>query len=225
MKKLIALGVVAAVIAAFKFLPWWAGVGLVVGLVLGAKWLVKTLFGRFFMGLFEMKSQVLRGASARVHGISEAPEPKRDLDDLDAEDLDDADELEATPRAWRYVDVTIEVPGSPDGGAPIEPAILSDDEVEEDEEGADECGMHYWEPEELMIVRPDAKPGKAGLLDDDDDEIGEVDSADIWQDGAWVPLEGQKVRGTQRVRLHVGVEPGCDAFKLRYYFEILKNAG
>jgi hypothetical protein len=204
MKKLVALAIVAAVVAVFKLLPWWAGVGLVVVLGISAKLLIGTVFKRFFLGMFETKSAALRGASARLHAITEAPEPKPDFDD-DFDDEDDEDPIERTPRLWRYIDVSIDVP--------------------ERSADSDQCGMTMWEPGELMIVEPSAKAGKATDLEGFDDDLGEVHSVDVMQGGSWVALDGDKVLGSQRLRLHVGVRPGVDEFKLRYYFEILKNAG
>ena len=205
MKKLIALGVLAAVVAALKVVPWWAGVGLVVALGASAKFLIGRVFRNAALGLFETKSAVLRGASARLHAITEAPEPKPDFgDDFDFEGDDDGDALEALPRVWRYVDVTVEVP---------------------EHDGSSDCAMAMtmWEPDELMIVDPSARSGKAKDLEGFDDEVGDVHQVHVMQGGNWVPLEGDKVVGSQRLRLHVGVKPGVDGFKLRYYFEVLRN--
>ena len=197
MKKLVVLAVVAALAAAFTFLPWWAGVALVVGLGLAAKLLIGTVFRRFFVGMFEAKSAVLRGASARLHAVSVAPEPKRDFDDDFVDE--DVQEIDDAPRDYRYIDVTIEVP-------------------ERDAESGD-CGMMLWEPEELMVVPSDAKPGRDF---EDEHDFADVHSVEMMEGGDWVMLEGEKVFGTQRVRLHVGVTPGVDEFRLRYYFEVLR---
>ena len=203
---LIALGFVAAIVATFKFLPLWAGVGSVVALGLSAKFLLGTVFERFFLGMFEAKSAALRGARARLHGIAPAPELRRDFDDdFDDEDLDEDVGIEPTSRVWRFIDVTVELP-------------------EPDHNGKD-CGMTMWEPGELTIVESEAKSGKAIDLEGFDDDLGLIHSVDAMQGGSWVPLDGDKVFGTQRLRLHVGVRPGADQFKLRYYFEILRNAG
>lgn len=206
MKKLIALGFVAAIIAAFKFLPLWAGVGTTVALGLLTKLLNAVVFNRFTVGIFEAKSAALRGARARLHGITAAPGPKREFDDeFDDEELNAGVGIEPTPRVWRYIDVTIEVP-VPDKNA--------QDRV-----------MTMWEPGELTIVEPEAKSGKAIDLEGFDADLGVLHSVDAMQGGSWVPLEGDRVLGSQRLRLHVGVRPGADQFKLRYYFEILGNAG
>lgn len=206
MRKLLALGVVAAVVAVFQLLPWWAGVGLVAALAVSAKFLLGSVFERLFVGMFEAKSSALRGATARLHAITPAPPPKRDLDDeFDELELAGENEVEPTPFSWRYIDVTVELP--------LPKANAAD------------CGMTMWEPGELMIVEPHAVSGKARDLDGFDDDLGEVHSVDVMQGGNWVALDGDKVFGSQRLRLHVGVKPGADEFKLRYYFEVLRNAG
>jgi len=211
LKQLFALafGFATAALAVFKLLPWWAGVGLLACLAVSGRLLAATLFRRFLPGMFEAKSAVLRGARARVHAVTPAPEPKGEFDDEFADGFAspfadaDGDAIEPTPGVWRYVDVTIEVP----------------------ERGSNQdSAMTMWDPGELMIVEPRARPGKAANLDGFDDHLGGVHSVDVMQGGNWVALDGDKLLGTQRVRLHVDVRPGADLFKLRYYFEILKNA-
>jgi len=209
-KLFIAFGVVAAAGAAFKFLPWWAGVGVGIALGLAAKLLLGTLFKRRFIGMFEMKSAVLRGAAATLHSITPASEPKPDFEDEFADfDVDSGVEpLAATVLSWRYIDVTIDLADRPSEG--------SSDSMT--------GSMTMWEPSELLLVEPTARSGKAPNIDRFGDELGEIQSVDIMQGGNWVPLEGDRVIGSQRLRLHVGVPPTSDAFKLRYYFEVLKNA-
>ena len=215
MKKLIALGFVAALVAAFKLLPWWAGVGLLVGLGLGAKFLAGRLFERFAMGMFKAKSSALAGASATLHGIQLAQAPKVESYD-DDEDWED-DEVEMAPRVYRYLDVTITPKGSEGLGTRI-----SEDSDEDIEEIQNSCaGFTMWDPDELILVKPDAQEG---LDEDSEEEIGSIVDVALYEDGNWIPYEGNKLFGSHRVRLHVAVDEGHDQFKLKYYFEILKNA-
>lgn len=107
------------------------------------------------------------------------------------EDEDGAEEEPHGPREYYYVDVTI-APGPSKGG------------------------FTYWEPGELVLVRPGAK----SIPDDDADEVGILHGLQVWQDGAFVEDEGYKYEGMQRLKLHVGVEPGTREARFRYYFEI-----
>lgn len=220
-KKFIALGLLVAVVAAFKFLPWYVSVGLVVGALVLGKLVVMKLFKGFFMGLFAAKSAALKGASVQLHGITAAPEPKRDED---WEDLDDEEEgMESQPRSYRYVDLTI-TPANAEGAG----SRLSSEEAEkiEEEDASDEDCKSFssWDPADLALVRPDAKGG-FDFKDDDDEDLGDVYDVAVRENGSWVPLEGAKLTGQHRIRLHIGVLPGHDQFKVKYYFEILKNAG
>lgn len=165
---LVALGLLIGVVAAFKLLPWWASVGVVVGALMLGRFLVGKLFKNVIVGLLGAKSAVLKGASVRLHGIWDAPEPKHDEDWED-----DEEDLEAGPRCYRYVDLTITPAGS-DG------------------------------------------PSR---------RVSDIHAVAVYEDGQWLPLEGAKLMGSQRIRLHVGVISGQDQFKVQYYFEILKNAG
>ena len=81
----------------------------------------------------------------------------------------------------------------------------------------------HWEPGELVLVSPSARPGAEHLLDDDadDDEVGENEELRIWDVQEWQEDEEGKYAGAQRLRLLVGLQPEVREFRLRYYFEIL----
>lgn len=220
MKKLIALGLLVGVIAAFKFLPWYVSVGGVVAALMLGKLLVGKLFKGFFMGLFAAKGAVLKDATVRLHGISNAPEPKRD----EWENLDeDEQEIERESFCYRYLDLTITPVGADGPGRRLseEEADGLDDDDDDSNDGWGTFSM--WDPTDLALVGPDVKPGQD--IGDGDDELGEVYDVAIHENGQWLPLEDSKLMGAHRIRLHVGVPPGHDQFKIRYYFEILKNAG
>ena len=72
-----------------KFLPWWLSIVITVVVVFGTVLVAKFLFKRFFMGLFGAKGEVLAGATAQVHGISQAPVPEYPKDDEDEDDAED----------------------------------------------------------------------------------------------------------------------------------------
>lgn len=163
---------------------------------------------RFLPGMSDANGAALRGARAQLHAIEEAPAPKPDFDDVFEDlcmDRNDAAALEVAPLVWRYVDVTIELPATDAAGRATP--------------------MTLWEPGELLLVEPEATSGRAPGPDGLDDAIGVVHAVDVMQGGSWVPLDGDQVVGSQRIRIHAGVPEGTDAFKLRYGCEILKNAG
>lgn len=208
-KRVVVLTGAAALAAAALLPPDSAGIGLAVALALSALSAgsaAASVLGHLLRVRAEGDGAVLRGARARLHAVDGAPPPKPEFDDV-FEDLcmsrDDAAALEVAPLVWRYVDVTIELPDSDDGGRP-RPVTL-------------------WEPGALRLVEPGATSGRP--TDAFDDAIGTVHAVDVMQGGGWVPLDGDQVVGSQRVRIHAGVPEGTDAFKLRYGCEILKNAG
>jgi hypothetical protein len=72
-----------------------------------------------------------------------------------------------------------------------------------------------WGPGELVLVGPGAK---AEEPEGDDD--GEVRALEIEQDGRFLPDEGMKYGGPQRLRFVAVVPPGLERLRFRYYFEI-----
>lgn len=77
--------------------------------------------------------------------------------------------------------------------------------------------FQFWEPSEMVLVGPDAKPDE---LEDSGQEAGRIHSLQIWSDGQWTSDEVGKYHGPQRLKLHAGIEPGAQRVRLRYYFEI-----
>lgn len=114
------------------------------------------------------------------------------------DDLDEEDDLFdfEEPMHWVYVDLDVEVADNP------------------------ATPMNYWAPDELSFVTEDA------VADDfeSDEEVGTVYGVEAFENGAWVTVE-DKVAGSQRLRLHVAAKSGVDRFRIRYYFELLENAG
>jgi hypothetical protein len=183
----------AAVVAALKLLPWWAGVALVVGLGLTLKLGAGRLLRRILIGAFQAKSAALKGAWATLHGARRAEPPKPDADTDEPAEEGESKE----PLAWVHLDMTIHVPEGNAGKTPFQ----------------------FWDPHELRLAPVDAKPGPDF---EDEAELGSIAGAEVLQNGSWVTVDG-KLAGTQRLRLHAGLRPGVDAFKLRYYFEILSD--
>lgn len=209
MKRAVLLGAIALLVLAFKMLPWWAGVALVVGLGLAAKYLLVGVFKNFAMRMLTAKSVVLAGAGIQLHHVEAALAPKFD----ETFEEDDDERLEREALQYRYLDVSVDVPNA------SESCVLREsDEDEEDEEKVPACGFSHWEPGELMVVRADATPG----FSEEEDSVGELFGVEIREGDAWVSFDG-KVVGSQRLRLHVGFQPGTKQFRFRYYAEILKQ--
>lgn len=80
--------------------------------------------------------------------------------------------------------------------------------------------MDYWDASELAIVGEHAKPDDYEA----DEAVGQVYGVERLDGQHWVRVE-EKLAGSQRLRLHVSARAGIDRFHIRYYFELLKNAG
>ena len=199
MRPQIAIGILAAAAVALYAGPSWTGAAasLAVGLLTAG--LIRAARTRRVKREIAETSQILETASARVHQISAATAPKR-RSRKSVGPIDNAPDIR-----WRYLDVTVQIPDWVSGG---EPAALP-----------------LWTPGLLKVVGPGAQSGEPN----DQDRFGsawcEVARVDIMQGGNWEPLQGDKVLGSQRLRLLIGVPPGHDQFKLRYGFVILDNAG
>jgi hypothetical protein len=163
------------------------------------------LLKKAFTAPFAAKGAVLKDASVTVHSVTPAAAPLPAPPDEEDEEADGQDEDADTPEyaperdlVWYHVDLTITPQGQ---SAPFS----------------------HWEPGELVLVSPSAKPGAEHLMDDDadDDEIGEIEDLRIWDGEEWREDEDGKYAGSQRLRLHVGVGPEVREFRLRYYFEII----
>jgi hypothetical protein len=195
-KRFLPILVLAAVAAVVKVLPWWGSVAVLVGLGLAAKLFAGRFLMRILLGAFKAKSAALSGADATLHGITAAQPPKSDADG-DAADVR-AEELELHgPVRWVHIDLTVHVPDDNGGKTPF----------------------RLWDPHELQIVPVDAKPGTDVPTDE---TVGTIAAVEVYDGGSWVTAEG-KLEGSQRIRLHAGVQRDVQYFKLRYYFEILEN--
>lgn len=98
---------VVVAVAAFVYLKWWQALivvlAMILAIVVGVKLLLRNLgkiLGNSMLKMFEVKSQVLRGASAEVHRVEPTPPPPRD---------EQSDDEEAPPQGanWYRIDVTI----------------------------------------------------------------------------------------------------------------------
>ncbi len=193
MKRLLPIVFLIAGIAVFKLLPWWGSLAVLACVGLAVKLLAGRVVKGLFLGAFRAKGAALAGA-ATLHGITRAEPAKPDSDQADG----DAGEPEPHgPLRWVHIDLTVHVPDANGGKTPF----------------------RLWDAHELGIVPVDTKPG---IPADDEEELGTIAGVEVYEDGRWVTLEG-KLEGSHRIRLHAGVRPSVEHFKLRYYFEILEN--
>ena len=80
-------------------------------------------------------------------------------------------------------------------------------------------GFQLWEPGELQLVSLDAKAEDT----DADGDLCEIKRIEIEGDGGFVPDEGMKYGGPQRLRLTLAAAPDARQFQFRYYFELFGN--
>jgi len=77
-------------------------------------------------------------------------------------------------------------------------------------------GFQLWEPGELQLVSLDAKAEDT----DADGDLCEIKGIEIEGEGGFVPDEGMKYRGPQRLRLTLAATPEARQLQFRYYFEL-----
>lgn len=199
---LVLAALVAILVAAVRYLPWWGILltlaGEALALYLGFKFAFQRLLTAVFMIPFKAKGAVLKGATIEVHSIEAAEAPPA-LQDESPEDEDEDPKSEsprppAPPRVYHRLDVTI-TPRPPTGR-----------------------GFQFWEPGDLTLM-----PAKAEVSfesDDDNDDTADLAEVEVFQDGQFGPNEGTKYFGPQRLRILFGLAPGApERLKFRYYFE------
>ncbi len=186
--------VLFALAAAIVYLPWWGSVLVFVAVLLSIKPLGAWLLARLILAPLRLKSAVLRGADLLVNAVEPTAAPVHEQDDADD---DEADVTPAAPLAWYWLDLT------------ITPHLA--------------CGAKFthWEPGDLSLAHPDAKPPSMKDKDEGPEDVGEVHEVQVWADGGFGPDEVGKYDGEQRVRLLACVQPEATVAKLRYYFEFV----
>ena len=81
-------------------------------------------------------------------------------------------------------------------------------------------GFQLWEPGELLLVSPDAKAEDT----DADGDLCSIKRIEIESEGGFVPDEGMKFGGPQRLRLTLAAAPEARQLQFRYYFELFGSA-
>ena len=76
--------------------------------------------------------------------------------------------------------------------------------------------FQLWEPGELRLVSPGAKPEDT----DADGDLCDIKRVEIEADGAFAADEGMKYGGPQRLRLMLAAAPNVSDLQFRYYFEL-----
>jgi len=176
---------VAVVVVAIKLLPWWAIPLLFIGLAVGLVGFAKWGLKRLLLMPFKAKGAVLRDADVQVHAIERAGALEPDPD-TDPETIP----APMGPCECYRLDVTIS-PKPPSGR------------------------FRLWEPGELLLVGPNAKPD-----DPDADDACEVRQVEVKHNGRFEPDEGMKYEGRQRLRLLLATAPGVHQLRFRYYLEL-----
>ncbi|MEO0964307.1 MAG: hypothetical protein AAFY08_04235 [Planctomycetota bacterium] len=206
---LIAIPVIAA-----QFLPWWAVLLIVMVLaavlIFGLPKLIGYGFKRFFVGLFEGKSRVLRGAEVTVHEVAEVPRPAsldaEEREDVPGEDGEGFDtEVADDDEPVRYVMIDCTITPKPSAGK-----------------------FQHWEPSELQLC-PYDKSTKLDLSGEDDptdagDEGHVVECSSVGDAQSVEDEEGDDAYGKYHGPMRLRMVFGCPASlrgraKLRYYFE------
>lgn len=230
----------AVAIWAYQAFGFWGFAGAALGFV-AFFWiltrLVKIGLQRVFFMPFKMKGAVLKAAGFTVHSITRAGPPVIDAD-YDADDDDEwQNEQDAIADAeLRRLEASNYGAGNTaaDYGENDEEANDADQEDSDGEVRDEDMDWYHldvtitpkpspgpfqqWEPSELVLVAPDAKGDPL-----EDHDLGRIANVEIWQDGEWQDDDVSKYPGSQRVRLHAGVNRGTRRAKLMYYFHILEG--
>jgi len=201
----VALALAAGMAVALEHFFGWKGLIVFPFILIALVWLGKMIIGRlikrFALGLFGMKSGVLRGATMAVHAITavgkpeptEACESDEDSGDPQEEKIEpEAEAEEDKPKHYFAVDVTITPKGN---------------------------GEHYWEPGEFILTSE--RLSSLEDLEDDGKQVGDMERVEIWDGAIFGPDDPGKYPGPQRLRLTFAVKPGTSRAWMQYYAEPL----
>jgi hypothetical protein len=215
-----------ASIALYQYFGW-KGLIAVPFLVVALIWIVKKVIGmvfkKFAMGLFGMKSGVLKGATMKVHSVSAVdkpiePEPVPELEDAEDAVIDVEGEA-VRDDAMRDEDVEEEAENEEEADADEEeeegPKVYY--EVDMTITPSESAGDHVWEPGEF-ILSSDKISGLADLMEK---EVGTVNTVKVWDGTAFGPDDPGKYPGEQRLLVTFEVKEGVRNAWVNYYNEPL----
>lgn len=198
MIRLVLLALLIGVVVAIKYLPWYASVGLIIGLLVLLRLAGGALFSVFVKRLFNMKSDVMTDARVDVHEIQEITKH-----DLDPERVDLA---EATRYESFYV---IEATITPNPTRRTMPHW---------EPGELQLLPPDADPETFFADGDDEdEPSKQS-----DPRAVEVLWIDLFhpEESRFVQDEGFKFSTAARLRVVIGTRGPCFELTFNYYFEV-----
>jgi hypothetical protein len=186
--------------AALYTSPSWTTAAGLLALGLIADGTRRAIRARIIHRQIAVESLIVERAYARVHRIRAANAPKRHARIAHGDSAETG-----TDRRWRSIEVTIHIPDAPAAEGPVP--------------------LPLWTPGLIKLTGPGARNGAPTSDDRFGTTWGVVARVDVLQGGNWEPIASDKVLGSQRLRLLVGVPPHHDAFRLRYGFTVFENGG
>jgi hypothetical protein len=203
-------------IALYQFFGWKGLIALPV-IVIAMVWIVKKMIGmvikKFALGMFGMKSGVLKGATVNVHSVTPVAKPVVEREESDDDDEDEGlspaekAELEVARREAEEAEAT-EERENPKHYFDVDMTIVPHESVDADS---------VWEPTELMLLTERA----ASLTELEDKDAGNVYRVKVWDGNAFGPDEPGKYPGQQRLLVTFAVKAGTSLAWLQYYNEAL----
>jgi hypothetical protein len=210
------LAAVAGMALALEHYFGWKGLIALPLILVALVWLGKKgigyLFRRFALGLFSLKSRVLRGAEMTVHSIIPVPKPIFPEEQIEEEPA----QGDEKPAHAALVEANKE-PEEPKAEAPEDPKeyVAVDMTITPKSPNADSV----WEPGEFILT----SDRLASLMDLEDGtkEVGTTELVEIWDGSGFVGDDPGKYPGTQRLKVTFAVRPGTGKAWLHYYAETI----
>jgi len=198
--------IVGIPIVASRYLPWWGTLLVIIGEIVGLRFLIPRLFAlgikRVFLGMFVTKSRVPQGAMVHVHAV-ELKQPQADRQTiiepagenlLAQREPEDADDVDAGKRL-----VQIEFTLTP------KPRTSR---------------MTHWEPAELLLVPFDSEIDMREDPTSNDAVAGQVKAVSLIGESGEEIDEFDKITGKARLRMIFACPSTLSGrVKFRYYFE------
>lgn len=199
------LVLLAAVIAAVRYLPWWALILLVVVVGVSWKYLAAGVLWFYMRKVARELGRSLAGANVEVHSLQAVPAPStEDLkamlqaeedeygdDDEAGEQPPEPEEAVENPADWRWYELDLTISPQPTP------------------EGQEDAG---WSVGALMLTLPATMWGEF----DGYCIIAQIERMD---DGRFITASHWQSYGPERLRLLMGVKPGTTQVALRYMTE------
>jgi len=193
-------------------------------IVLALIWVGKIFIGKliklFALGLFSMKSGVLRGAGMTVHSIASVPKPSEFNDAHEYEEADahkhhnETDAKDSCAEELQEEEVDDE---KPEPAEPEKPRNYYTVELTiTPREGG---GDRVWEPGEFILTSERIK--SLADLEDGEKEVGATHEVQVWDGSKFGPDDPGKYPGQQRLKVTFAIVPGTSKAWLQYYNETI----